>query len=97
MKILKAFIIGIAVVLSIPVILFVNYLFDDLDFCLDTGYCKEGLTLNTEKGKIIVNKETCSDHDGIWEENILVASSLVKSIQLNSASLDSWTHPYLNN
>ena len=66
--ILKIFIIGIAIVLSIPVILFVNYLFDDLDFCLDTGVCQEGLSLNTEKGKIIVNKDTCLDHNGKWDE-----------------------------
>ena len=66
--ILKIFIISIAIVLSIQVILFVNYLFDDLDFCLDTGVCQEGLSLNTEKGKIIVNKDTCLDHNGKWDE-----------------------------
>ena len=48
--------------------MFVNYLFDDVDFCLDTGVCQEGLPLNTEKGKIIVNKDTCLDHNGKWDE-----------------------------
>ena len=24
--------------------------------------------LNTEKGKIIVNKDTCLDHNGKWDE-----------------------------
>ncbi len=55
MKILFKFllitsIIGLFIILYLPIKMFVNYWFDDLDFCLDTGVCQEGLPLNTEKG-----------------------------------------------
>ena len=39
---------------------------DDIDICLDTGYCKEGLFLNTQSGQIIVNQENCVKNNGIW-------------------------------
>ncbi len=39
---------------------------DDVDMCLDTGYCKEGLLLNTQSGQIIVNQENCVINDGTW-------------------------------
>ena len=61
-------IIGLFIILYLPIKMFINYWFDDLDFCLDTGVCQEGLPLNTEKGKIIVNKDTCLDHNGKWDE-----------------------------
>ncbi|MEE3349131.1 MAG: hypothetical protein VZR09_03745 [Candidatus Gastranaerophilaceae bacterium] len=42
------------------------YFSDKQDICLDTGYCKEGLSLNTEFGQITVNKESCIKHNGKW-------------------------------
>ena len=61
--------------------MFINYWFDDLDFCLDTGVCKEGLPFNTEKGKIIVNKDTCLDHNGKWDT--VSAAEFVSDYGLN--------------
>ena len=42
------------------------FLNDKHDICLDTGYCKEGLILNTPNGKITVNQETCTQNNGKW-------------------------------
>lgn len=41
---------------------------DDLDFCLDSGICAENLELNTEFGKIIINKENCLKYNWEWNE-----------------------------
>ena len=42
---------------------------DDQDACLDSGVCKEGLTLNMENGEeVIINKETCKQYNGEWRE-----------------------------
>ena len=59
---------GLSIILYKPVKMFTDYWFGDLDFCLDTGVCQEGLTLNTEKGRIVVNKENCLDYNGKWDE-----------------------------
>ena len=59
MKIFISFII----VLSI---LFLANLYDDKDTCLDTGFCKEGLTLNTDSGQIVINETTCKKEHGFW-------------------------------
>jgi len=57
--------------LSVIITLFyiIKYIANDVDFCLDTGYCKEGLSLNTEFGQIIVNQENCINNSGIWISN----------------------------
>ena len=41
---------------------------DNLDFCLDSGICTENLELNTEFGKIIINKENCLKYNWEWNE-----------------------------
>ncbi|MDO5438237.1 MAG: hypothetical protein Q4F80_08590 [bacterium] len=43
-----------------------NYIYDDKDACLDSGYCKEGLSLNTANGRIIINEENCKQENGTW-------------------------------
>lgn len=43
-----------------------NYIYDDKDACLDSGYCKEGLSLNTANGQIIINEENCKQENGTW-------------------------------
>ncbi|MBR6162851.1 hypothetical protein IKQ26_03035 [bacterium] len=41
----------------------------DIDSCLDSGVCKEGLLLKMNDGKeIIINKDTCKQYNGIWRE-----------------------------
>ena len=45
---------------------FLNYISDDKDICLDTGICKEGLTLNIENNQITVNEKTCTNNKGKW-------------------------------
>ena len=46
-----------------------TYIFDDQDACLDSGVCKEGLTLRMNDGQeIIINKVTCKQYNGEWRE-----------------------------
>lgn len=40
----------------------------DVDICLDSGICSEGIEVNTEKGKILVNKENCNKYKYEWNE-----------------------------
>lgn len=54
-------------VIAIFAFLFI-FVYDDIDACLDSGFCKEGLTLNTEHGQIIVNEKTCKEENGTWIE-----------------------------
>jgi len=58
-------IVGYVVILS-PVLLFCFYFFNPMDTCLDTGYCEEGLSLNVQNKKIIVNQQTCLENNGKW-------------------------------
>lgn len=58
-------VLGIIFILS-PFIFLHRYLNDDQDACLDSAYCKEGLPLNIEGKKIIVNEQTCLENNGIW-------------------------------
>lgn len=46
-----------------------THFYDPQDACLDSGYCKEGLPLNIEGKKIIVNEQTCLENNGIWYSN----------------------------
>lgn len=41
-------------------------LFDYNDICLDTGYCKEGLKVNTEYGDVVISKKACKEHNWVW-------------------------------
>lgn len=48
----------------------VNLIFcDDKDACLDSGICKEGMTVNTANGSIVINQNTCLENDGKWLNN----------------------------
>lgn len=40
----------------------------DIDDCLDSGACAEGLFINTEFGKIEINKENCLKYNWTWSE-----------------------------
>ena len=45
-------------------------IYDDKDTCLDTGVCKEGLTLRMNDGQeIVINKDTCKRYNGEWRKN----------------------------
>lgn len=41
----------------------------DSDICLDTGFCKEKLNINTKYGNIVVNKNICIKHNWTWLED----------------------------
>lgn len=38
------------------------------DLCLASGICVENLELNTEFGKIIINKDNCLKYNWEWNE-----------------------------
>ncbi len=40
----------------------------DHNFCLDTGICAQGLKINTEHGRIKINKENCLKYGWEWDE-----------------------------
>lgn len=40
----------------------------DIDDCLDSGTCAEGLFINTEYGKVEINKENCLKYNWTWNE-----------------------------
>ena len=42
----------------------------DIDDCLDSGSCAEGLFINTEYGKIEITKENCQKYNWTWNEKI---------------------------
>lgn len=57
------------IILVLIIIYFVILFFiidDSSDFCLDSGYCKEGLVLNINNKAISINEQTCRENDGIW-------------------------------
>ena len=65
LKILKN--IFLAMVLMVLIVITISIiLYDSQDACLDSAYCKEGLPLNIEGKKIIVNEQTCKEYNGIW-------------------------------
>ena len=41
----------------------------DIDTCLDTGVCAEGLEINTEYGRIKINKENCLKYSWKWNKD----------------------------
>ena len=42
---------------------------DPKDACLDSGYCKEELSLNINGKTILINEQTCIENDGKWLED----------------------------
>lgn len=64
-KLLKLLFISVIGVLG----LLIAYFWDDKDACLDSGWCKEGMQVNTENGCIIVNEKSCIQNNGIWKPN----------------------------
>lgn len=41
---------------------------DDLDFCLDSGICAEGIEINTKYGLVKINKENCLKYGYQWND-----------------------------
>ena len=39
---------------------------DTKDACLDSGYCKEELSLNINGKTILINEQTCIENNGEW-------------------------------
>ena len=69
---MKNFLFTLLILIILCLIIFIiaaffTYLNDDLDFCLDTGICKENLQLNTEYGLITINEETCNKYNWKWD------------------------------
>ena len=76
---MKKIIFSIVIILVIFFICFV--LFDDKDFCLDTGYCKTGLKIQTEFGLVEINKENCLNHNWQWDDKNKYCN--IKQIKIN--------------
>ncbi|OGI00478.1 MAG: hypothetical protein A2Y25_12065 [Candidatus Melainabacteria bacterium GWF2_37_15] len=68
MKIFLILLCLILALLTVIVIFLESYWFNDKDYCLDTGRCTEGLEINTEHGRIIINKENCLKYKWKWDE-----------------------------
>jgi hypothetical protein len=41
---------------------------NDADRCLSSGICKEGRTIGTKYGEILINKENCLKYNYEWDE-----------------------------
>ncbi|MCV6599638.1 MAG: hypothetical protein OIF36_04085 [Alphaproteobacteria bacterium] len=54
--------------LIIVILSFLIWNWLNIDSCLDSGYCKEGLELNTEYGLITINQENCQKYNWIWHD-----------------------------
>jgi len=71
-KIIKISIILFSLIIFIPMIAvfmwYKNIYNSDLDICLDSGICKEGTEINTEYGKIKINKFNCIKHNWKWDD-----------------------------
>ncbi|MBP3821681.1 hypothetical protein J6G99_08585 [bacterium] len=69
--IIKLGLIFFSLIIIIPIIAILmwynNISNSDLDFCLDTGICKKGIKINTEYGKIKINKFNCIKHNWHWD------------------------------
>jgi len=66
-------------IIFVYLILFISYFYTysllpsvkkqyDIDTCLDIGICSEGLEINTEYGRIKINKENCVKYGWKWDE-----------------------------
>lgn len=56
-------------IIAAIILVFIYTSFSDKDFCLDSNICKEGLTINTEHGKILINKSSCENYNWKWLED----------------------------
>ncbi len=67
---MKKFVISLIIILVPIILIFIGstILFDDKDYCLDTGKCIEGLEVNTEYGKVKITKENCLKYNWKWNE-----------------------------
>ena len=68
MKTIKTIIILLTCSIFAAFIFLFNCIYDDMDACMDTGTCKEGLSLNINGRQIIVNEKTCTEENGTWTE-----------------------------
>ena len=55
-------------IITIPIFYFFSLRNNTFDTCLDTGYCKSGIEINTEYGKIKINKQNCLKYKWKWYE-----------------------------
>lgn len=58
---------NIAIVI-IPIFYFFSMRNDILDTCLDTRFCKSGIEINTEYGKVKIDKQSCLKYKWKWYE-----------------------------
>lgn len=56
----------IFILLFISLILTIIFFSDPKDTCLDSGYCKAGVSVNIEAKEITVNEQNCKENNGIW-------------------------------
>ena len=70
--IIKIGLIFFSLVIIIPIIaiFMCNKYFNnsDLDSCLDSGICKEGIDINTKYGKIKIDKSNCLKYNWQWND-----------------------------
>jgi len=66
---IKLLLVSFFLFLAFCVLIFVGYGLDEHEYCLDTSYCKEGISINTEHGKITVNKVNCLKYNWKWLED----------------------------
>ena len=52
----------------ITIIIFLHFFDFPSDYCIEDGDCKEGRKINSEFGKIIINKENCEKHNWAYNE-----------------------------
>ncbi|MBE7707963.1 MAG: hypothetical protein IJ003_00585 [Candidatus Gastranaerophilales bacterium] len=64
---MKKFFIIPTIIITVIFIFLYLILFDEKDYCLDTGYCKAGLKLNTEYGLIEINEDNCTKYNWEWD------------------------------
>ena len=55
-------------IVVVPIFLFHFFINNDLDTCLDIGYCKKGLEINTQYGKVKISKQNCLKYNWEWHE-----------------------------
>ena len=66
MSLLKFIVIILVTILFLLLIYIISVTNDTLDFCLDTGNCKEGLYIRTQSGQTIININNCIKNNGQW-------------------------------
>lgn len=64
----KTVIIILCLLMAIPLLIFLSYLFDDKDSCLDIGICKQGLEINTQYGVVTINEKNCAKYNWKWDK-----------------------------